>query len=105
MEKIFNDANFADEVLASDKPVLVDFYADWCGPCQMMAPVIERLADEYDGTITVGKLNVDENMNTAGRYGVMSIPTFILFVKGAEAGRLIGAQDAAAIRAMLENGY
>ncbi len=105
MEKIFNDDNFAGEVLSSPIPVLVDFYADWCGPCRMMAPVIEQLADEYEGTVTVGKLNVDENMDTAARYGVASIPTFILFVKGTEAGRLIGVHDGADIKGMLENGY
>ncbi len=105
MEKIFNEDNFEKEVLSSERPVLVDFYADWCGPCQMMAPLVEQLADEYEGTVTVGKLNVDENMGTAMQYGVMSIPTLILFVKGAEAGRLTGVHDGAAVRAMLENGY
>ncbi len=103
MEKIFNEANFAEDVLASQKPVLVDFYADWCGPCQMMAPVVEQLAEVYSDTVTIGKLNVDENMGIALEYGVASIPTLILFVKGEEAGRLIGVQSSADVENLLEN--
>ncbi len=103
MEKIFNEANFAEDVLASQKPVLVDFYADWCGPCQMMAPVVEQLAEVYSDTVTIGKMNVDENMGIALEYGVASIPTLILFVKGEEAGRLIGVQSSADVENLLEN--
>ncbi|MBT5016944.1 thioredoxin [Candidatus Peregrinibacteria bacterium] len=79
----FTDDNFEEEVLKSDIPVLVDFYADWCGPCKMLAPVLEELAGEYEGKVKIGKVNVDEAGATAGKYGVMSIPT-IIFVKGGE---------------------
>lgn len=80
MELKFTDENFETEVLNSEKPVLVDFYADWCGPCKMLAPVIEEIAKEYDGKVKVGKLNVDQSPATASKYRVMSIPT-LLFVK------------------------
>ncbi len=93
MEYKFTESNFEQEVLKAELPVLVDFYADWCGPCKMMSPNIERLAREYDGKIKVGKVNVDENGNLAGSYGVMSIPTIILFKDGKEAARNIGYVD------------
>ncbi len=83
MELKFTDENFETEVLKSELPVLVDFYADWCGPCKMMAPVIEELASEYAGTVKVGKLNVDEAPAISSKYRVMSIPT-LLFVKNGE---------------------
>ena len=82
MEKKFTTENFSTEVLASDKVVLVDFYADWCGPCRMVAPVVEQIAEEYADRAVVGKLNVDENEEIAVRYGVMSIPTLIAFKNG-----------------------
>ena len=75
MEMKFTSENFDTEALKSDKPVLVDFFADWCGTCKMMAPVVEALASEYEGKAVVGKLNVDDASDIAGRYGVMSIPT------------------------------
>lgn len=84
------DNNFAQEVLKSDLPVLVDFWVEWCPPCQMVAPVFEELAKEYEGKVKFGKLNVDENPQTAARYGVMSIPTLILFQAGKESKRLVG---------------
>lgn len=93
MEYKFTESNFEQEVLKAELPVLVDFYADWCGPCKMMSPNIGRLAREYDGKIKVGKVNVDENGNLAGSYGVMSIPTIILFKDGKEAARNIGYVD------------
>lgn len=82
MELKITDSNFEAEVLGSDLPVLVDFYADWCGPCKMMAPIVEQLAEEYAGKCKVGKCNIDENMELAKKYRVMSIPTIILFQKG-----------------------
>ena len=75
MEYKFTSANFEEEVLKSDQPVLVDFYADWCGPCKMMAPVVAQLADELEGKAKVGKLNIDDCMDIAGKYRVMNIPT------------------------------
>lgn len=85
----FTDAKFEEEVLQSKQPVLVDFWAPWCGPCQMMGPVIDELADEYKDA-KIGKLNVDENGTTAEKYNVMSIPTFIIFKDGKEAKTFAG---------------
>jgi len=91
MAKQFNDTNFKEEVLGSKTPVLVDFYADWCGPCKMMGPIIEELATEYEGKATIGKLNVDESVSTAQAYKVMSIPTMILFKDGQAVDKAVGA--------------
>ena len=93
--------NFAQEVLQSDKKVLVDFYADWCGPCQMMGPVIEEIAGERDD-IKVCKLNLDEEMEIAQQYGVMSIPTFIVFKDGEVSKKDLGAKPKSAVLAMLD---
>jgi thioredoxin 1 len=91
MEHIFTDANFNDEVLKSTQPVFVDFWAPWCGPCQMMGPIVEHLAHEYEAKgLKVGKLNVDENPNTAGQYNVLSIPTFLLFKDGKVVDQVVG---------------
>ena len=86
----FTDQNFDEAVLKSDKPVMVDFWATWCGPCVMAGPVVDQLATDYLGKITIGKLDVDANQETAGKYGVMSIPTVILFKDGKEIGRKVG---------------
>lgn len=91
MEHKFTSANFEKEVLAADMPVFVDFYADWCGPCKMMAPVIEKLAEKYDGKVKVGKCNIDEENMIASRYGIMSIPTMMLFINGEVKETIVGA--------------
>lgn len=93
MEMKFTSANFDAEVLNSDTPAVVDFFATWCGPCKMMAPVIEALAAEYDGKVKIGKLDVDENEEIAARYGVMTIPTIILFKNGEIVTKTIGVQS------------
>ncbi len=90
MEIKLTDQNFEGEVLQSRIPVLVDFYADWCGPCQMAGPVLSELAKEFEGKINVGKLNVDENPQTGTKFGVMSIPTVIIFKEGKEVSRQVG---------------
>lgn len=86
----FTDDNFADMVLKSSKPVMVDFWATWCGPCVMAGPVVDQLADDYVGKIAIGKLDVDANPAIAQQYGVVSIPTVILFKDGKEIGRKVG---------------
>ena len=91
MEYKFTSADFEKEVLQSDKPVLVDFFADWCGPCKMIEPVVEQLAEELEGKAKVGKLNIDENMDIAEKYRVMNIPTFLIFKDGQEKERIVGA--------------
>lgn len=88
MEYKFTAENFETQVLQSELPVLVDFYADWCGPCKMMAPIVEALAQEYDGKVKIGKCNIDENMDIAQKYKVMSIPTFIIY-KGGQAAEIM----------------
>ncbi len=87
-----NESNFATDVLQSDKPVLVDFWAEWCGPCKMIAPLVDQLATEYGEKIKVGKLDADENQDVLMRYGVMSIPTLILFKGGQPVVRITGFQ-------------
>ena len=85
------DDNFEDTVLNSDTPIVVDFWAEWCGPCKMIAPSLEQLADEYTGTFKVGKLNVDDNRETAMKYGIRSIPTLLVIKEGDVAEQIIGA--------------
>lgn len=102
MEKIFTENNFTEEVLQSDKPVLVDFYADWCNPCKMMAPVVEEIAKEYEGKVVVGKLNIDDAQKLAFKYKVMSIPTMILFKNGEVAGRIVGVVSKSELEDMIK---
>lgn len=91
MALAFTDSNFENEVINSEVPVLVDFYADWCGPCKMMAPVIEQLATEYEGKAKIGKLDIDQNGATAQKYKVMSIPTILLIKNGQVVETVVGA--------------
>lgn len=98
MEVKITDSNFAAEVTESDVPVLVDFYADWCGPCKMMAPLVAQLSGEYEGKCKVGKCNVDENPQTASMFRVMSIPTFVLFKDGKAVDTVVGAVSKTALQ-------
>ena len=99
----FTDENFNEEVLSSDIPVLVDFYADWCGPCKMLAPVIEALAQEMEGKVKIGKLNVDNAPDTAQNYGIMSIPTLLYFKNGEVVNKSIGVVSKTEIEAVLNS--
>ncbi|NQT48184.1 MAG: thioredoxin [Chloroflexi bacterium] len=97
----FTDANFEQEVLGAEIPVLVDFWASWCPPCKMVEPVIAELAEEYDGKIKVGKLNVDQNPQVAARYNILGVPTFIVFSAGHARERRTGAQSKAQLKDLL----
>lgn len=98
----FTDKSFNEDVLRAEKPVMVDFFADWCGPCRMVAPVVEELEKTYTGKIMVGKVDVDANPKVAGDYGVMSIPTVIIFDKGKEIARQVGFGGKDAFVQMIE---
>jgi len=102
MEYLFTAANFEEEVLKSEMPVLVDFYADWCNPCKMMAPVVEGLATELAGKCKVGKCNIDDSMAIAQKYRVASVPTFMVFKGGLPVTSFMGAMAAADLRSRVE---
>lgn len=95
--------NYENEVLKSDKQVLIDFYADWCGPCKMMSPIIDKIAEELGETVKVGKINVDENQDLAMEYGIMSIPTIIILKNGEVKNTFVGVTDKNEIKQALNN--
>jgi len=97
------DASFEQEVLKASGPVLVDFWAEWCGPCKMIAPILEDIAEEYAGRLTIAKLNIDSNMETAPKYGVRGIPTLIVFKNGQPAGTKVGALSRSQLAAFIDS--
>jgi thioredoxin 1 len=98
-----SDASFDQDVLKASGPVLVDFWAEWCGPCKMIAPVLEELAQEYNGKLTIAKLNIDSNIETAPKYGVRGIPTLIIFKDGEVAGTKVGALSRTQLAAFIDS--
>jgi thioredoxin 1 len=96
------DSNF-DEVLKSDKPVLVDFWAEWCGPCKMIGPIVEELAGDYDGKVVIGKMDVDANSNTPAKFGIRSIPTLLVFKNGQLIDKQVGATSKSALATKLDS--
>ena len=101
--KHVSDATFEQDVLKSDAPVLVDYWAEWCGPCKMIAPILDEIATEYDGKVTIAKMNVDENPKTPMRFNVRGIPTLILFKNGQAEGQKIGAVRKTDVAAFLDS--
>ncbi len=98
-----SDSDFDNDVIKSELPVLVDFWAEWCGPCKMIAPVLDEIADEYDGKITVAKLNIDENGDTPPKYGIRGIPTLILFKNGNIEATKVGAVSKSQLTAFIDS--
>jgi thioredoxin 1 len=100
---VFNDLNFDSEVLKSDAPVLVDFTATWCGPCKALAPIVDQIAEELDGQVKVGKLDIDDNPMTAGKYGVRGVPTVMVFKAGERAAQHVGLTTKQKLIALLSD--
>lgn len=100
--EMFTSTNFDSEVLEASMPVIVDFFATWCGPCKMMAPVLEKAAAEYEGKVRIGKLDVDENGELAAKYGVMSVPTLIFFKNGQIVNKMVGLQNGNDLKAGID---
>jgi thioredoxin 1 len=99
----FSDSNFEQEVLNSDTPVLVDFWAEWCGPCRMIGPIVEEIANEYTGKAKIGKMNIDLNPATPMKYGVRSIPTLLVFKNGEVVDKIVGAVPKTSITSKIDN--
>ncbi len=101
--KAISDASFEADVLSADKPVLVDFWAEWCGPCKMIGPALEEISEELAGKVTIAKINIDDHPDAPTRYGVRGIPTMILFKNGAPAATKVGAAPKSALKSWLES--
>ncbi|NOZ79168.1 MAG: thioredoxin [Acidobacteria bacterium] len=99
---VVDDKTFDEKILQADKPAIVDFWAVWCGPCRIIGPIVEQLAEEYDGKIVVGKLDVDSSRETAIKFGIQAIPTLLFFKNGEVADRVIGAVDKRTLKAKLD---
>jgi len=97
------DSSFEDDVLSSEKPVIVDYWAEWCGPCKMIAPLLDELAKEYQGKLTVAKINIDENQETPQKYAVRGIPTLMIFKNGEVAGTKVGAMSKSQLSAFVDS--
>jgi len=100
---VFNQQNFDSEVLSASTPVLVDFWAPWCGPCKMIAPIVEELAKEYEGKVKIGKLNTDENLGIASKYQITSIPTLLIFKNGKPFQKIIGFKQKPELKRILDS--
>jgi len=98
-----SDETFDEQVLNSDKPVIVDYWAEWCGPCKMIAPILEEIADEYEGKLTIAKLNIDDNQETPQKYAVRGIPTLMIFKEGEVAGTKVGALSKSQLSAFIDS--
>ncbi len=100
--KTFTDESFEQDVVKSDKPVLVDFWAEWCGPCRMVGPIVEELAEEYEGKAKIGKVDVDNNPEVSSKYGIRSIPSLLIFKNGEVVDQIVGAVPKAQLKKQLE---